>query len=263
MTAELERRAGDVAAARAAVDGARAALPIGEPDLARRARVAVHGLTVEGDAAQRARDLGDEDAERAAIERATGLMGDVEDDTPDALGPVAGAWRATAAAEFSRVRGPADPKAWAAAAAAWETVGWPLPIAQARWRHAEALAAAGERDEAGAVAAATLGTARELGAGWLAGEIEGLAARARLRLGEAADEAPAAAGDDEDPFGLTERERQVLGLLAQGATNREIGAALFMAEKTASVHVSRILAKLEVRSRTEAAHVAHRHGLAV
>ena len=263
MTAELERRAGDVAAARAAVDGARAALPIGEPDLARRARVAVHGLTVEGDAAQRARDLGDEDAERAAIERATGLMGDVEDDTPDALGPVAGAWRATAAAEFSRVRGPADPKAWAAAAAAWETVGWPLPIAQARWRHAEALAAAGERDEAGAVAAETLGTARELGAGWLAGEIEGLATRARLRLGEAADEAPAAAGDDEDPFGLTERERQVLGLLAQGATNREIGAALFMAEKTASVHVSRILAKLEVRSRTEAAHVAHRHGLAV
>jgi DNA-binding NarL/FixJ family response regulator len=54
----------------------------------------------------------------------------------------------------------------------------------------------------------------------------------------------------------------VLAMLAAGATNREIGAALYMAEKTASVHVSRILAKLDVRSRTEAAAVAHRHGLA-
>jgi DNA-binding NarL/FixJ family response regulator len=66
----------------------------------------------------------------------------------------------------------------------------------------------------------------------------------------------------EDPFGLTPRERQVLELVARGATNREIGAELFMAEKTASVHVSRILAKLDVRSRTEAAGVAHRLRLA-
>jgi DNA-binding NarL/FixJ family response regulator len=66
----------------------------------------------------------------------------------------------------------------------------------------------------------------------------------------------------EDPFGLTPRERQVLALLAGGATNREIGQQLFMAEKTASVHVSRILAKLNVRTRTEAAAVAHRLQLA-
>ena len=54
----------------------------------------------------------------------------------------------------------------------------------------------------------------------------------------------------------------MLELLAEGATNREIGASLFMAEKTASVHVSRILTKLNARSRTEAASIAHRHGLA-
>ena len=66
----------------------------------------------------------------------------------------------------------------------------------------------------------------------------------------------------EDPFGLTPRERQVLSLVAKGATNRQIGAQLYMAEKTASVHVSRILAKLDVRSRTQAAAVAHRLGLA-
>ena len=67
---------------------------------------------------------------------------------------------------------------------------------------------------------------------------------------------------EEDPFGLTPRERQVLELLAEGATNREIGARLYMAEKTASVHVSRILSKLDVRSRTQAAAVAHRLGIA-
>jgi DNA-binding NarL/FixJ family response regulator len=66
-----------------------------------------------------------------------------------------------------------------------------------------------------------------------------------LAAGDAAAEAAPADG----PFGLTRRERQVLELLARGATNREIGAQLFMAEKTASVHVSRILAKLNVRSR--------------
>jgi DNA-binding NarL/FixJ family response regulator len=71
----------------------------------------------------------------------------------------------------------------------------------------------------------------------------------------------AASGEEETPFGLTARERQVLALVASGATNREVGERLHMAEKTASVHVSRILAKLDVRSRTEAAAVAHRHGL--
>jgi DNA-binding NarL/FixJ family response regulator len=53
----------------------------------------------------------------------------------------------------------------------------------------------------------------------------------------------------------------VLELVAEGRTNREIGEALFMAEKTASVHVSRILAKLGVRSRVEAATAAHRLGV--
>jgi DNA-binding NarL/FixJ family response regulator len=53
----------------------------------------------------------------------------------------------------------------------------------------------------------------------------------------------------------------VLAALARGATNREIAEELYMAEKTASVHVSRILSKLDVRSRTEAAAVAYRHGL--
>jgi DNA-binding NarL/FixJ family response regulator len=121
-----------------------------------------------------------------------------------------------------------------------------------------------DRDGAAQAASEALAAARRLGSAWLTEEVESLAARARLQLGEKAP-APAAAasnGDEaDDPFGLTPRERDVLALVAAGATNREIGERLHMAEKTASVHVSRILAKLNVRSRTEAAAVAHRQGV--
>ena len=121
-----------------------------------------------------------------------------------------------------------------------------------------------DRDGAATAASAALTLARRLGSAWLAEEVESLAARARLQLGEVAERAAAAAAapeESENPFGLTARERDVLALVAAGATNREIGERLHMAEKTASVHVSRILAKLNVRSRTEAAAVAHRQGL--
>ena len=109
-----------------------------------------------------------------------------------------------------------------------------------------------------------MSAAQRIGAAWLESEIEGFALRARLRLEpDEPSPAPALTATDagEDPFGLTPRERQVLSLLADGRTNREIGTALYMAEKTASVHVSRILSKLDVRSRTEAAALAHRVGL--
>jgi DNA-binding CsgD family transcriptional regulator len=60
---------------------------------------------------------------------------------------------------------------------------------------------------------------------------------------------------------LTEREREVLCLVAGGATNRAIGCRLFISPRTASVHVSRILAKLNATTRTEAAALAHASGL--
>jgi DNA-binding NarL/FixJ family response regulator len=60
---------------------------------------------------------------------------------------------------------------------------------------------------------------------------------------------------------LTEREREVLCLVAGGATNREVASRLFMSPKTASVHVSRILTKLDAATRTEAAALAHASGL--
>ena len=60
---------------------------------------------------------------------------------------------------------------------------------------------------------------------------------------------------------LTEREREVLSLVAEGLTNREIGQRLFISEKTVSVHLSNLMAKLNASSRTEAVTVAVRRGL--
>jgi len=64
-----------------------------------------------------------------------------------------------------------------------------------------------------------------------------------------------------NPAGLTAREVQILGLLAQGLTNAEIAGRLVRSEKTVDHHISAVLRKLEVRSRSEAAAVANRLGL--
>ena len=76
----------------------------------------------------------------------------------------------------------------------------------------------------------------------------------RIDLGDAA-------ASSDTPFALTPREREVLALVASGLTNRQIGERLFITEKTASVHVSNILGKLGVATRSQAASVAHRLGL--
>jgi DNA-binding NarL/FixJ family response regulator len=62
----------------------------------------------------------------------------------------------------------------------------------------------------------------------------------------------------ETAFGLSNREREVLGLIVQGRTNREIGERLFISQKTVGVHVGNILSKLGVSGRVEAAMVAVR-----
>jgi DNA-binding NarL/FixJ family response regulator len=168
-------------------------------------------------------------------------------------------------AEDTRMRGNSDPALWGKAAEAWDALDRPYLAARARFHQAEAYVVRDERAEATDCLCVALERAETLGAGWLEGEARALASRARLRLETEPEQAAvpdAAEAAVEDPFGLTPRERQVLARIAQGATNREIGQDLFMAEKTASVHVSRILAKLDVRSRTEAAAVAHRLGLA-
>jgi DNA-binding NarL/FixJ family response regulator len=105
--------------------------------------------------------------------------------------------------------------------------------------------------------------AKSEGARGLGNEIEALARRARLDLSSDAVTAPA--GDEEptpaESAGLTPREAEVLSLVAEGRTNRQIAATLFISDKTASVHVSRILAKLGATNRGEAAAIARRLGV--
>jgi DNA-binding CsgD family transcriptional regulator len=89
-------------------------------------------------------------------------------------------------------------------------------------------------------------------------------ARLRELLARAADGEPLVAlvgGEAADRLGLTRREAEVLALVASGRSNGQIAQALFISPKTASVHVSNILAKLGVRTRVEAAAVTHRLGL--
>src|SRR5215470_17356484 len=184
---------------------------------------------------------------------------------------VTGAVRAkllTAEAEWTRVGRPSDPDRWAEAAGAWDELAFPWPAAYARWRLAEALLERGAPREAVIVPLRrACVTACELGARPLLAEVELLARRARIALapepvavGAAASTAaqPAAPGDE---LGLTPREREVLALVAEGRTNRQIAEALFISDKTASVHVSNILAKLGVANRAEAAATVHRLGL--
>jgi DNA-binding CsgD family transcriptional regulator len=99
----------------------------------------------------------------------------------------------------------------------------------------------------------------------LAGEAATLAERigmrellARIR---ALDLAALATGVDGLPNGLSPREAQILGLVAQGLSNKEIGSALAISEHTAANHIRSILRKTDCANRTEAASFAHRHGL--
>jgi DNA-binding CsgD family transcriptional regulator len=153
--------------------------------------------------------------------------------------------RAVALAEAERTRlGRPDPAAWAA------VDGGPdgYLTAYARFREAEALLAAkGSRTRAAELLATAAGTAAELGATPLAAQVASVGERARLT--------PAPASP---LLGLTAREAEIFALVGEGKTNAEIAAELFISTKTASVHVSNILRKLGVKSRIQAAALAHR-----
>ncbi|MFG2329165.1 AAA family ATPase [Streptomyces sp. NPDC048604] len=168
-------------------------------------------------------------------------------------------WQAYAlhvSAELARAEKRDDAERWTEVVAAYESLEAPYPAAQARHRLADALLAeGGRREEAAELLRSAHATALRLGARPLREDLELLAARARLPL-----TAPTPAGPepDDDAFGLTPREQDVLTLVAAGRTNRQIAEELFISPKTASVHVSNILAKLGVATRGEAAAMAHR-----
>lgn len=169
-------------------------------------------------------------------------------------------------AELLRAEGRGAPDVWSGTVAALEPLGRPHDLACVRLRLAEALLASGGGEDERARATELLrlvdAVATHLGAAPLARDAALLARRGRLALTPAPREEPSPApADPAEALGLTSRERDVLRLVAAGHTNRRIAEELFISPKTASVHVSNILAKLGVSGRGEAAAVAHRLGL--
>ena len=171
------------------------------------------------------------------------------------MGVEAKAWLARVEAEAARLRGEAAPELWQAAVDGFG-FGHVYEQARSRWRLAEALLAAGDRAGAAEQARAAHEVAVRLGAAPLRTAVEALVRRGRLDV-----DLPGVRRGPDPSAVLTPREAEVLALLAQGRTNRQVGAALYISEKTASVHVSNILAKLGANGRTEAVAIAAQRGL--
>jgi DNA-binding NarL/FixJ family response regulator len=176
--------------------------------------------------------------------------------------PAEVAYGALCEAELTRVAGRPDPLLWAVAAERLDGLESPYRSAYARFRQSEAMLVSGRTrgDDVATILQTAHRIALDLGAAPLVAEITALALRGRILLGSMQHQG----GGVSDPlaeYSLSDREVEVLRLLAAGMTNREIGSALFISPKTASVHVSHILAKLQVRSRVQAAGIAHRLGV--
>jgi DNA-binding CsgD family transcriptional regulator len=250
---------GDLERAESAVQRGLAILDTGQfraPPTVENAWICAIGLAVQAERAERARAAGDAGTLRDAtavgrmlLERAHTAV----EHTRVSHGVDLRCWHAKAEAEWSRVQGRSDPKAWLAAVEAF-SYGQLYEVARCRWRLAEALLGAGDREQATVAAQAAHKTAQQLGAEPLEAALELLVRRGRLDLG-------AGVPAERTLAGLTPREVEVLRLLVEGRSNRQIAETLFISGKTASVHVTNILTKLGVHSRLEAAATARRLGL--
>jgi DNA-binding CsgD family transcriptional regulator/tetratricopeptide (TPR) repeat protein len=242
----------DHAGARSAVDAGLKHLA-GSDDPWLLGPVVWHGLRAEADATAQSGDVeGGRQRCAALLERVATLR------TAHGATTYEDQLRAYAAmcdAEAARVDRDDVTARWSDVAARWDALGQPYPAAYARWKQAESLLVGGGRPaEARTLLVQSHDVATRLGAVPFRDAIERLASRARIDLRAPSSKRGA-------PSLLTAREEQVLELVATGASNREIAGALFISEKTVSVHVSNILAKLGARSRTEAAGIARQLGL--
>jgi DNA-binding CsgD family transcriptional regulator/Arc/MetJ-type ribon-helix-helix transcriptional regulator len=232
----------------------------------------VHVIRAQADAIERFGSRPATENERAALAARVGRIdaavtaavggGGGEADLGDRVRALLAMYRA----EHSRVRGPGDPARWSACVAAWQAIGRPFQLAYASWRLAGAtLGAGGSREGAGQSLREAHTIAVDLGAQPLVAAIETLARQARiaLELGTAAGASGprAEVAADASGYDFTPREAEVLHLVASGWTNQQIADALFITRKTASVHVSNLLAKLGASNRGEAAALAVRIGL--
>ena len=174
--------------------------------------------------------------------------------------PSARTYHALALAETHRAN--SETADWGAAAEAARAEGDPYLQAYALLREADQALATGERDSAARKLVQSARLLAKLGAEPVLAEAQTLARRARIQLPQDAAAAVSVSDNGIGSYGLTERELEVLQLVADGRSNPQIAAALFISRKTASVHVSNIITKLNVTSRGEAAAMAHRLGFA-
>ena len=165
-------------------------------------------------------------------------------------GPLGEVWPLDLAAQLDRFHGRDPRPALEAALAGWERIGHVPDTATTHLSLAEAHAVHGDREAARAHLTIGREIATRLGAGPMLARADSVAERFAL-----------ASRERRTTDVLTAREAEVLSLLAEGRTNAEIAATLFMSPKTASVHVSHIIAKLGAANRTEAAATARRQGL--
>ncbi|MGK5170830.1 helix-turn-helix transcriptional regulator [Geodermatophilus sp. CPCC 205761] len=224
-------------------------------------RLVATALAPLADAAAAARLTGDDAGARRWVSAGEELADQARAAVDDHLRAIGGfgaegaAWQARVEAEAARLAGRVEPRRWRAAVDAFG-YGHVYEQARSRWRLAEALLAADEREAAAEELRAAAAVAVRLGAAPLRAAVVALARRGRL-----ASDLPGAGRVVETASVFTPRETEVLRLLAQGRTNRQIGAELYISEKTASVHVSNILAKLGAGGRTEAVALAASRGL--
>jgi DNA-binding CsgD family transcriptional regulator len=234
-----------------------------EPELDTDARVLLLlGLRAEAAEAESARAAGDRSRRAAAVATAerlhvelTAHLARVRELAPNPVRVVV-ADEALAGALLARVRGHDDVAAWDHAAELRRALGRPHELALVLADAAVAHLGERRREDGAAALSEAHAIAVDLGATPLRERAEVLARRARIGI-EGVDTADDAA----DRLGLTRREREVLALLVDGRSNKQIGEQLYMAESTAGVHVSNILGKLGVARRSEAMAMAHRLGL--
>jgi len=168
--------------------------------------------------------------------------------------PGARAEWATATAEARRAGDTDLPALWEHAAEEWVRADRPWDLAYCTYRKAAALAQRRQAGAASVAASRALTIADRIGAHPLSTAIRELQQAARLASLPDATTPPSPPGPI-DP--LTRREHQVLELLADGATNRQLASRLYISERTAEVHVSSILRKLEVSNRLQAVALYH------
>lgn len=230
------------------------------PHFNARVRLAAHTAAAHARAAPGLR-VGEREALRAVVD-------DLGRDGERVTEAVEGGWGAEGQAWSLRLRAEVERARWLSGGivsrtelvdlwrqtlAAFEALANLVEVTRCRMALAQVLRSSGEGAEATALLTMAEASARQVRAHSLLDEVR--------RMGGAVEHSAAQGGQRGQRVSLTARESEILALVETGRSNGEIAAMLFIATKTVSVHVSNILAKLGVSTRTEAAAVARREGL--